>query len=430
MRIFAVFCVFVVIIHSCSSVKNLAVETDIARSLNQSELFSKHFTGFSLYDVSERKFIAGYNDTKRFTPASNVKLLTLYTTLKSFGDSIPSLLYNTSNDSLLVQPIGDPTFLHKDFSRQPVFDFLASFDSINIVWPVNEIKPYGPGWSWEDYVYAFQPQRSWWPMYGNNINIVKQNDSIAVVPNFFQDYVDVVEKKRVGESVERNLKFNLFKVYTDNDTSAFKRTIPFDYSKELLIELLSDTLKSEINISETLLLDADTLFAHSTDSLLALMLKRSDNFIAEQLLMLSAWKNGYSTIDPFIKHAKLIWLSDLNDFVWVDGSGLSRYNLISPVDMVRLYIKLTDEHGIQKIVNLLPSGGEPGSTIEDWYLAEEPYLYAKTGTLSNNHNLSGFIKTRSGKWMIFSFMNNHFTTDKDEVKTEMQKLLAEIRDSY
>lgn len=414
---------------SCSSVKNVAVDNDINRKLKQSSLFNNQFTGFSLFDIQEDKFIAGYNDTKCFTPASNTKILTMYTALKSFEDSVPALIYKRFEETLMVQPVGDPTFLHPDFDYQPAYTFLKENSHIHIVWPINDIKPFGPGWAWEDYVYDFQPQRSWWPIYGNRTRVVKKDDSITVVPPFFEDYVEIFKKRRVGESVERDLKYNLFRIYTDNDTSDFKRVIPFDYSKELLGQLLLDTLKQDVRFVESLMIKPDTLYTHHIDSVVKVMMIDSDNFLAEQLLLTSAWKHGYTSYDSFIKHVKLIWLNDMNEFVWVDGSGLSRYNLIAPVDVVRMLKRSSETFGFERIKNLLPIGGQNG-TLEAWYGAEEPYIFAKTGTLSNNYNVSGFMKTRSGKWMIFSFMNNHFTVPLDTLKEEIQTLLEAVRDSY
>ena len=99
-----------IILGSCASVKKIAVEGDVVRMLRQSETFSNHFTGFSLYDLESDEFVAGYNSTMKFTPASNTKLLTMYVTLKSFGDSIPAFTYLKKDSSLYVSPMGDPTF--------------------------------------------------------------------------------------------------------------------------------------------------------------------------------------------------------------------------------------------------------------------------------------------------------------------------------
>ena len=412
---------------SCSSVKKIAVETDVNRLLNRSEIFSNQFTGFSLLDLETNQVIAGHNATLKFTPASNTKLLTMYATLKSFQDSIPSLLIRKIDSGVYVKPIGDPSFLYSPFTSQPIIDYLNKNDHVFISWPETTLEPYGPGWAWDDYVYSFQSQRSWWPIYGNAVQIVKSTDSLTIVPSFFEEDVEIVEAN-TKKSVERDRTYNLFRIRIESDTSSIDKMIPFEYSKELLIKLLQDTLSANIGFTSQKLSTTDTLYSQHVDTVLSYMLKPSDNFMAEQLLIQSAWKNGFQDIDSYIKYLKSTDLASLTEMVWVDGSGLSRYNLISPIDQVRLLKLCYDEFGWERITHMLPTGGE--GTLEDRFLAEEPYIFAKTGTLSNNHNLSGFLITKSGKRMIFSFMSNHYTRPTDEIKRAMEAFLLELRNSY
>lgn len=413
----------------CSSVKQLAVEKDVTSILKSSEVFSKHFTGFSLFDIDQNDYIANYNSTLLFTPASNTKLLTMYVTLKSFQDSIPGLKVNQTGNTLTIQPVGDPTFLYQPFISQPVFDYLSSQSAVQLAFPEDPLAPFGSGWAWDDYLYDFQPQRSWMPIYGNRVSICKTDSILSVSPPFFADFVDVEEQTRPGELVDRALDYNLFKAYLDNDTTDFERNIPFDYSDELLIQLLADTLKMPVKLSTAPFIATDTIYSQPVDSVLAYMMKPSDNFLAEQLLLLSAREHGYPDINSFIKHVQTVWLSDMNEMVWVDGSGLSRYNLIAPVDQVRLLRKCYQEFGWERITGILATGGE--GTLKELYLSEdEPFIYAKTGTLSNNHNLSGLLTTKSGKRLIFSFMNNHYVRPTDEIKRAMEQFLMDLREAY
>lgn len=423
--------VLVLLVTRCASVKQLAVENDAERLLKQSEVFSNQFTGFSLFDIEANAYVAGYNSTLKFTPASNTKLLTMYAVMKSFNDTLPSLVYQKSGDNVFINPLGDPTFLYEPFENQPIVTFLNQYDTIFVSKPAQDPITYGSGWAWDDYIYNFQPQRVWWPIYGNTVSIKKTMDSLSVTPSFFEDYVEIERQTSPGELVDRDMSYNLFKAYLESDTSNFERTIPFEYSNELLVQLLNDTLNPHIISLDAPFTNPDTLYTQLADTVLAKMLKPSDNFLAEQLLLMAARKHGYYEVKPFIKEIKNTWLLSLNDMVWVDGSGLSRYNLIAPVDQVRLLKKCIDEFGWKRMITILPTGGE--GTLEELYLTDEeeaPYIYAKTGTLSNNHNLSGYLITRSGKRMIFSFMNNHYTRPTKDIKKAMEQFLIEIRNAY
>ena len=74
----------------------------------------------------------------------------------------------------------------------------------------------------------------------------------------------------------------------------------------------------------------------------------------------------------------------------------------------------------ERLFHIFPAGGKSG-TIEKWYGGKaEPYVFAKTGTLSNKHCLSGYIKTESGRLLIFSFMHNNYVGSPEPVKKEME----------
>ena len=407
--------------------KKVAIEFDTLSILKQSEVFSQHHVGFSLFDVEADQFLSTYNAGLRFTPASNTKLLTMYAVLSSFNDSIPSLLYQRQGDRLIVEPMGEPTFLLPEFEHQPVYDFLSQEESIGIHLP-SDLTIYGPGWAWDDYPYAFQTQRSWWPVYGNRVMFSKEDSVIVSNPSFFQDFVESTSNDSTTKFA-RDWSFNTFLINSPKGDTSLEGSIPFAYSRELLLQLLSDTLSnSSLQFVTAAPTSPDTLFSQPTDSVLKRMLKPSDNFLAEQLLVLSARRNGFMDINSYIEHIRNVRLSSLGDMVWVDGSGLSRYNLISPNDQVRLLRQCLDEFGWDRVTSILPTGGE--GTLKDLYLSEEDFIYAKTGTLSNNHNLSGYLVTKSGKRLIFSLMNNHFTRPTKEVKQAMEQFIVEIVNAY
>jgi D-alanyl-D-alanine carboxypeptidase/D-alanyl-D-alanine-endopeptidase (penicillin-binding protein 4) len=201
---------------------------------------------------------------------------------------------------------------------------------------------------------------------------------------------------------------------------------------ELIVELLADTLDKTITkLNKPLPKEALLLRSIPADSLYRVMMQDSDNFIAEQVLLMSAAVLS-DTLNPeiAIDHMQKNFLSDLPDkAVWVDGSGLSRFNLFTPRSIVKLWEKIDQQISRERLFRLLAVGGKSG-TLKNSYKADEPYIYGKTGTLSNNHSLSGFILTKKGKTLIFSCMSANYVKPTSEVRKNMEFILKSIRDRY
>ncbi len=413
--------------------KSFAMQRDIENILKKSPVFSSHFTGFSLFDIEQNEFVANYNSDKYFTPASNVKILTLYASLKSFGNKLPGMMYRETRDTLFLRPIGDPTFLNQFFSDHPVIDKIRNTRKpISIEWPNSKLSRYGIGWMWDDYSYGFQPELSWMPIYGNVVHFEYGNSKLIATPSLFQELVEITKSKGESNTIQRAINYNFFSAEIQYRNWAFEKDVPFKYSKSLLTKLLRNAVQIPVQIIPERKLKMDTLYSQPIDEVLRRMMQESDNFIAEQLLVMSAWKNGFNDTEEFREFMIEKWLPGLEP-VWIDGSGISRYNLIAPNDQVRLLLKLYNEFGWERIQYLFPQGGKSG-TIKDWYPnstdLDKPYIIAKTGTLSNNHTLSGYLKTKSGKLLVFSMMNNNYNRETEEVKQAMQRFLESIRDAY
>lgn len=102
---------------------------------------------------------------------------------------------------------------------------------------------------------------------------------------------------------------------------------------------------------------------------------------------------------------------------------------MSPLSIIRLLELIKNEVSEDRLFDILPTGGQSG-TIKNWYGGSTPYVFAKTGTLSAKHCLSGYLRTQTGRILIFSFMNNNYISGSTPIKQEMQKVLEWIRDNF
>jgi D-alanyl-D-alanine carboxypeptidase/D-alanyl-D-alanine-endopeptidase (penicillin-binding protein 4) len=158
------------------------------------------------------------------------------------------------------------------------------------------------------------------------------------------------------------------------------------------------------------------------------MMHRSDNFFAEQtLLMVSNETLGYMSDEKMIDSLlKTDYKTMPQKPKWVDGSGLSRYNLVTPQDFVWLLNKMKQEFSWQRITTILPTGNQ--GTLAGYYKNYVGKIYAKTGTLSNNVALSGFITTNSGKPLIFSILVNNHQASAGAIRRTVERFLSGIID--
>ncbi|MBI1770235.1 MAG: D-alanyl-D-alanine carboxypeptidase [Bacteroidetes bacterium] len=406
----------------------------IKKEIKETENQLHEHVGFYLYDLAKKKVKVDYNGSKYFTPASNTKIFTFYTSLRLLSDSVSSLKYIKRGDSLIFQGMGDPSFFYKNvFDNERAFRFLKEhqgklfFSSDNF-----QTQSFGAGWAWDDYNDYYSAERSPFPVYGNLISIRKYVEEVLIFrPALFEyDFVKS-DAEHPAEEIIRDYNSNRL-VYFNGKKKSKEWTIPFLSSDSLTLRLLSDTLHREVNqILWPKLDSAKILKSIPTDSLYRVMMQDSDNFIAEQLLLQCAAIVS-DTLKPeiAIKYSLENFLSDLPDEPqWVDGSGLSRYNLFTPRSIVSLWRKTYETVPQDRLFKLLAIGGMNG-TLKNYYKSDVPFVFGKTGSLGNNHSLSGFLITRKGKIFIFSFMNNNFIVPGIEVRKRMEKIINRIREKY
>ncbi len=426
-------------IYSCKSTSKIT-KKQINSFLKDATVRSGH-AGISIYEPATGKYLYNYNEEKNFTPSSNVKLFTLYAGLKYLGDSLVGMRYFEDSNNIELISTGDPTLLHPDFKSQPIIDFLSKTSKqVFGKSPVFKSKAYGSGWAWDDYSDYYMVERSAFPVFGNTILFYGSQNNIKYYPkNRFiginMPTISATSNSNFLSTVKRDFHSNTFTIYFDEQKDE-KKFVPFITSDTLSYNLLSDTIHKKIYystfespVSNGTFWRKNIIHSRPTDSLLRPMMHNSDNFFAEQtLLMVSNEKLGYMSDEDIID---TLLKTDLKDIPtkprWVDGSGLSRYNLFSPKDFIYILNKLQSEFGIDRMKRILPTGGE--GTLKSYYKDAIGSIYAKTGSMSKNVSLSGYLFTKKKKMLIFSVQLNSFSSTERSCRRAIENLLLQIREN-
>lgn len=408
----------------------------VTRQWLRDSVFRGAQVGITVSDLTRRRNIVQYHSKQYFNPASNTKLFTLFTGLHLLGDSTTGILYSDKQDTLFIQGTADPSLFHPDFAVQHAVNFLLKDTHRVIVLfnPVNRNAVWGPGWAWNDYAEDYQPERSTLPLYGNVVWCTVYDHQVQMLPAYFLQ-TGLVKWDTTTESTQitRLPEENLFIVHPAADTVHIQ--IPYRVMQGgVSAALLSDTLHKPVLFDPERQLSPDDqqvrwLANVPADSLFRNMMFRSDNFYAEQTLMMCSYRL-FDTIDSrrmiqFVLDSLLPGLPQPPR--WVDGSGLSRLNLFTPDDIVYVLKKLLSDFPRARIFSLLPTGG---SGTLSRYPDLRGRLYAKTGSLSNQAALSGYLLTRRGHTLVFSILVGNYVSSPAQLRNRMGDWLRWLVEHY
>lgn len=401
--------------------------------LKEEALQTAH-VGICIYEPATGKYWYNYQGEKYFVPASNTKLPACYAAMKYLGDSLAGLEYSVDDSFLLFRGTGDPTLLHPDFRNQRVLNFLKN-ERRSLVLTEADFKDnrWGAGWGIGDITQSYAPERNEIPVYGNVLRIFKKGDTILSIPKLNRSQVQIAHPVNWSISFERpSLNENIFTSISSNRNFT-SQEIPFVTGNFMAaLTFLMDTLKKEILLPETSVAKRRwaKLYSQPTDSLLKPMMHRSDNFFAEQSLLMVS--NEFLGVMSEAKIIDTLLKTDFKDLPqkprWVDGSGLSRYNLFTPQDFVFILTKMKNDFGMERIKTILPTGNE--GTLRGRFAADSNYIFAKTGTLSGVVSLSGFLYTRKNRLLVFSVLVNNHNSSAGEIRRAVEKFIESIREKF
>lgn len=389
------------------------------------------------------------------TPASNLKLFTAASALGLLGPDYrfgtPLLVTgpvdgDTLRGDLVLVGRGDPDLRSADLAA--LVDTLAATGVRVIAGDVRadaawfDDVEWGAGWMWDDGPYWYWPYVSALTLDDNTVEVTVRPGAspgepvrVALEPSTAYMRLDVTAVTAPAGTepdleVERHWtpKANAIDVRgslpVDAEPVVEVRSVeaPALFAATVLAELLAARGIEVVGVPRLGPLagaPADTVARHVSEPLAASVrnfLKISDNLTGEQLVKTmgaeaagppGSYDAGLSAERRFL--AREVGLDTLA-FRLADGSGVSRYNLVTARQIVRVLAHMADRADLAPAwLAALPVAGVDG-TLEDRMegTTAEGRARAKTGTLAGVTALSGYVHGADDEQLAFSILIEFF----------------------
>jgi len=416
-------------------------------------------SGAVLYERNAKHF---------FMPASILKIVTAITALDYLGSDykfVTKIITNsqeikngTLNGDIYLHFDGDPTLTKNDLeqliSQLSTLGIKTIRGNIYIDDYIYDQKKYAKGWMWDELNLCYAAPIAGIIINKNCFSLELNSTTDGKIAKITEKdtqplssiYSNVITKSKASDC-QLNINATENNEYYLNGCIFPKKQpitiqVPIKnlrlYSQRLLVSLLQ---KYSIDITgkigtAPMIQNGYILASHSSEplnQLVAKMMKHSDNLIANSLYKKissyyfnseGTWLNGGKAAKQILIQNARINLEKAKIF---DGSGLSRYNLITPEQMMQLLVFAYNDSDInQDFIKSLPIGGIDGSL--HWRLGKKDIInkiIAKTGTMTGISSLAGYIETVSHKKLAFVIMFNSFS-DSPRKYEQIEDRICEI----
>jgi D-alanyl-D-alanine carboxypeptidase/D-alanyl-D-alanine-endopeptidase (penicillin-binding protein 4) len=453
-----------------------SIDKEIERIL-QNDFFQSTIISADIYDLTSEEYLYRLNETLLLHPASNMKLFTSIAGLLFLGPEyqfITSLYYdgeivgNTLFGNLYIEGGCDP-----ELETEKLMEFVRALKVLNIrsisgnIYADITFKDslyWGTGWMWDDdpstdapYMSALNinnnsvsitlsgtnvgqpaeillnPPTSFFSVINNTTTVLGKNDEdFSITRNWFERKNEIIATGRV--SLEKTIE-------NENGDKQVNVINPEFYFLTLFKELLISngiSVSGQLSVTDLPLINKFiTTIPTSITEVLKNVNKESNNLSAEMILYALAEKfyGRPATAENGIKviHDLINLLGHFSEnYKFVDGSGVSHYNLVSAqliTDMLK-YIYTNEKEVYKYLLETLPIAGIDG-TLEKRMTNSKASnnVRAKTGTLSGVNALSGFVTAANGNEIVFSILiQNH--VNKSAKAREFQDRISEILAEY
>ena len=421
-------------------------------SLLNDPLLKTSEVGITVFDLTTGESLFRYQDEKLYRPASTEKIITSVTALSRLGtdytmDTRLQYTGRIENDTLKgnLYLVGgfDPEFMDEDLDSlvEAVYRSGIRFIADTLVADVSMTDSvyWGPGWSWDDVPYSFQPYLSPLMLNRGCVDVTvtpTKKDSlpdVVCVPasDFYQVDNDAVSHQPdAGKlSITRNWlnHGNLIHV-SGNVSKTTTKSLSIYTSKDFFFHTFVNRLREKgvvalaTGFAECPQSDSLTTVTplytleRPIGEVLKQMMKESDNLCAESMFYHLAFQyatkkyvnaeDGTDAINDFIKQGLGFNPEHYNI---ADGSGVSLYNYVSPRLLLE-YLKYAYYHPeiFQPFYESLPIAGVDG-TLEHRMKKTKAFrnVHAKTGTVTGVSSLAGYAKASNGHQLAFVIINQN-----------------------
>ena len=419
------------------------------------------------------------NARKLMLPASNMKIVTLAEAAERLGWNYTyetRLVGAGAIDSgvlegdLLVVGSGDPSIVDRDASGTRLFESWAERLKAMGIRAIDgrivgddktfdENQP-GLGWSWDDLPDGYAAGISALQFNENAVQVtiapgasigdpatvtVAPDGSGLVIASLLQTAAAAtaasIERRRLPGSTRLELRGSVpldsaptvHTLSVDNPTLFFVTAL-----RSALVARGIDVRGPAVDIDDVT--DAPSrdagavLITHRSPPLSTLarrLMKISQNLYAETLLKTMRTVVKARTADSGRATARSIlqdWGVPQSGLVQADGSGLSRYNLVTPETLVAILTHVDrDERLRRPFEAALPIAGRDGTLAGRMQgTAAEGNARAKTGAMTSVRAISGYVQTADGEPVVFSIIANNFETTPDVITRTEDAIIVRL----
>ncbi len=355
----------------------------------------------AIFDLKGDSLIYSHNYNRRLPPASTLKVITTFVAQKFFAPSTRfyTYLFKTGGN-MIVFGGGDPML--DNYDLEEMADALSSrgvrrIDTLFYDDGFYTKDRYPYGWLWDDIEMTYAPPIS--PLVLNQ-GIIALHYKDTVKGNFHYMHIRTIDTTETRYEILGDTIL----VYGDFDR---RRWFAFPQRNPEELFLLSfrnalqrDSIKvGAVGGYRKLPESAYLIYSHPSppiDTILRVMNEKSSNFMAEVILRNigayaygeGSWLNGLR----MVKHILTLEGVDTN-FLIVDGSGLSRYNMVSPSVFIDVYRAAYRDPGFfRRFTGVLAKPGK--GTLKKRFREYRDILRAKTGSLRGVTSLTGVLDDR------------------------------------